>query len=449
MELAGSTIVHERAPAALPPSMREMLILSPYFPPSTVAGVHRARHLAKHLPATGWTPIVMCVDEMQHEHRLDPELAELVPSSTEILKCAALPANFSRLFGLGDITLRAWISIRRAIFQLMRRRDIKLVLITGAPFYPMMFAPAISRQFHLPVVLDFQDPWVSNWGSRQPLASKAGISHRLAKILEPRALRAAAFVTSVSAVQNAEMATRYPWFESSRMAAIPIGGDPDDFEFIRSRQQPLPDGILDPTKINLSFVGTYMPRSGALVRALFEAFASLRREQPSIGNVIRLNFVGTSNQPRASAKFGVMPLAYELGVGDAVKEIPERLPYLQALAVLALSDGVLLIGSDEPHYTASKIYPALMSGRPYLSIFHSESSGHAVLAKAGGGIALAFEGGADLSSLVPRIEEALIKLTSPRVAFEPANKGAYAVFEAPAIAKRFADVFRAVTNERR
>ena len=54
---------------------RVALILSPYFPPSTLAGVHRARHLAKHLPTGGWLPIVLCVDEASHEERLEPALS--------------------------------------------------------------------------------------------------------------------------------------------------------------------------------------------------------------------------------------------------------------------------------------------------------------------------------------------------------------------------------------
>src|SRR5215471_17851339 len=33
---------------------RSEVIVSPYFPRSTVAGVHRARHLAKHLAAAGY-----------------------------------------------------------------------------------------------------------------------------------------------------------------------------------------------------------------------------------------------------------------------------------------------------------------------------------------------------------------------------------------------------------
>ncbi len=81
--------------------MRTCIIVSPYFPPSTLAGVHRARYLAKHLPAAGWTPVVVAVDEAFHEERLDPGLAALVPASVEIVKVPALPKHVCRLLGLG------------------------------------------------------------------------------------------------------------------------------------------------------------------------------------------------------------------------------------------------------------------------------------------------------------------------------------------------------------
>ncbi len=48
--------------AAAPEAVRvssNVVIVSPYFPPSSLAGVHRARHLAKHLPSFGWHPIVV------------------------------------------------------------------------------------------------------------------------------------------------------------------------------------------------------------------------------------------------------------------------------------------------------------------------------------------------------------------------------------------------------
>jgi hypothetical protein len=72
-------------------SDRVAVIVSPFFPPSTLAGVHRARHLAKHLPAAGWQPIVLCVDEAGHEERLDPALAALFRASRSSKLARTLP----------------------------------------------------------------------------------------------------------------------------------------------------------------------------------------------------------------------------------------------------------------------------------------------------------------------------------------------------------------------
>ena len=69
---------------------RRCLIVSPHFPPSTVAGVHRARHLAKHLPAHGWEPVVIAVDPAQHVEAQDPELRGLVPAGLRIIETGAL-----------------------------------------------------------------------------------------------------------------------------------------------------------------------------------------------------------------------------------------------------------------------------------------------------------------------------------------------------------------------
>src|SRR5690349_14213932 len=123
---------------------RTVLIVSTFFPPSTLAGVHRARHLSKHLPAAGWAPIVLCVDESYHEQNLDPGLAGLVPEYVRIVKTTAVPARLTRGLGFGDLSLRAWHPLRRALIRLLKTRAVNAVLITGAPFYPMLFAPLIK-----------------------------------------------------------------------------------------------------------------------------------------------------------------------------------------------------------------------------------------------------------------------------------------------------------------
>lgn len=278
-------------------SFRRIAIVSPHFPPSTLAGVHRARHLAKHLPANGWQPTVICVDEAHHTEQLDHGLSRLLPPGLDIIKVGALPAHICRYAGIGDIGIRAFWPLKTAIDRLIIRTPVDAVLITGSPFYPMLLARHISKVHQIPVVLDFQDPWVSRWGETQSVRTKAGAAHALARVLEPKVLRHAAFVTSVSDVQNEELAARYPWLAPQRMAAIPIGGDPEDYDFLRSNPMSGGPFQLEPGAINFSFVGTIMPRTGPVLEQLIRALVKLRSQQPALADCIRLNFVGTSNQP--------------------------------------------------------------------------------------------------------------------------------------------------------
>lgn len=424
---------------------RTAIIVSPYFPPSTLAGVHRARHLAKHLPAAGWTPVVLCVDEAYHEELLDPGLAALVPASVTVVKVPALSQRLCRPLGLGEISLRAWKPMRRALLDLLAATPVGAVLITGSPYYPMLMATEIKQRFGVPVVLDFQDPWVSRWAAGQPRWSKVGISHRLALILEPKAVRAANFITSVSEVQNAEMAARYPWLDTSRMAAIPIGGDPDDYEVLRRQIEKR--SARQAEGVELSYVGTFMPRSEPLMRLFLRAFARARSLEPRIMGNVRLRFVGTSNQPNDTKSYRVRPLAEEIGVADAVYELPQRRPYAEALAILVRSDGVILIGSDEPHYSASKIYPALMSGRPFLSLFHRASSSHEILASIGGGAAFSFATPVELAALEAPISDALVTLVKSPSDLGVADPAAYAPYTAAAIARQYAAIFNRVSGQ--
>jgi hypothetical protein len=424
--------------------MRTVLIVSPHFPPSTLAGVHRARHLAKHLPAHGWRPIVVRAHERHYSEPGDPALAALVPEKLEQARTGALPTALCRLVGVGDIGLRALPYLRHAIARLIATERPAAVLITGSPFYPMLLARRIARQFHIPVVLDFQDPWVSAHGAARRPGSKGWAAHRIAVALEPQAVRHAGFITAVSDLQNDEMAARYPWLDRRRMAAIPIGGDPEDFAALRAA--PVASEVrLDPAFVNFSYVGTFLPRAGPLVEQLFAALAQLRRETPDLAARLRLHFVGTSNQPDGAGGARVLPYARAAGVADLVSEVPRRLPYLEALSLIAGSNSLLLIGSDEPHYTASKIYPALLSGRPYLSLFHALSSAHAILSSAKGGRAIAFSDAAELQATIPALAEALQRLAADPGSFGKVRLEAVAPYTAHEIAGRFAAVLDQVT----
>jgi len=424
---------------------RTAIIVSPYFVPSMLANIHRARHLAKHLPVFGWTPIILCVDEAYHEENLDTDLAALIPSTVEIIRTRALPARLTRAAGIGEISLRAWWPLRKSLFQLLKSRRPSVVLITGSPYFPMLFAQAIKRRFGTSVVLDFQDPWVSASGTTSPILSKAWIARRLAELLEPRALRGADYVTSVSEIQNEALAAHYPWLDASRMAAVAIGGDPDDFsvsaQLASDRQVSFEPGF-----IHLSYIGTFWPTVTPSVRVLLAAFRRLRTEMPEVGRRIRLNFIGTSAQPNGALNYQVKPLAEAEGVSDAIREIPQRVPYLSALSAMVRSDGLLLIGSNEPHYNASKIYPSLMSGRPFLSLFHRASQAHSIVCSAGGGCNLSFENLEELNKMQASLANGLKILATANDKLGKANPAVYAPYEARAIAGRYAEIFDLVSK---
>ena len=429
---------------------RRCLIVSPHFPPSMVAGVHRARHLAKHLPVHGWEPVVIAVDPAQHVEAQDPELRGLVPAGLRIIETGALPARWTAPLGLkGEIGLRGFWHLRRAIAREIRQTRPDAVLITGSPFYPLLLASWIKRSWGIPVVLDLQDPWASNEGAGRPRWSKGWIAHQLAVLLEPRALRGASWITTVSERQNAELAARYRWLDASRMSAIPIGGDPEDYAALRASAA-RPDTDTDTGRgtdpVTFSYVGTALPRAAPLLSILFEGLAQLRARAPQLAVRLRLQFVGTSNQPGHSDDYRVVPLAQAVGVADLVTEQPGRVPYLDALRILAGTHAVLMIGSDEPHYTASKIYPALMSGRPFLSVFHAASSAHAILSAAGGGAALAYTGEAGRQDVIAQVAAALEQLAVHPEQVGRADPAAFADFTAHAVAGRYASVFEALRS---
>jgi hypothetical protein len=421
------------AAAARAEAAKTLLIIAPHFPPATLAAVHRPRHLAKWLPTHGWTPVIIRVDERHYTETLDPHLAELVPQSVIQERVGALKASLTRKLGIADVSLRSYPAMRAAVARAVERYRPRVVLITGSPYYPMLMSGWIKRRFGVRVVLDFQDPWVSAWGATLPKWSKGGISHRLAMALEPRALRHADYVTSVSERQNEEMAARYPWLDATRMADIPIGGDPEDFDALADErgETASADGGY------IVYVGSMWPKAEPVVDRLVAAIAAYGAG----GGRIPIRFVGTDPRLNDAPQAQLAHLFAKHGTGSIAMEEAGRVPFVEALSIMKKARALILFGSDESHYTASKIYPALMSGRPYLSLFRADSSAHRTLSAAGGGIAIGFRSLEHLDEIVPEIASALERLAKHAQPFPRADPTSYAEFTAAAVSRRYAQIF--------
>jgi hypothetical protein len=366
-----------------------VLMVSPHFPPDPSAGAHRVRLLAPHLPKHGWEPTVLTVDPRDCEGRLDRELALLVPPELRVVRCRAWPARATRRLGVGDLGLRAFTGLRHAAIDLLGRERFDALFITIYPTYPALLGPLLKRRFGIPFVLDYQDPWVGAWGlsvgagpnGRAELKSR--LSRALATRLEPRVVRAADAITAVSVETYEAVRRRHPDLARTPCEAIPLGGEPRDFtgglgHTGRARS------LFDPAdgRVHVVAVGTLLPLGFETLRAVLGAAALLRDRRPDLYARLRLHFVGTSNQTNAEARPRVTPVARDLGVVDCVTEVAPRIGYRDALAAQIRASAILLMGSSEAHYTASKLYPALLARRPVLAVFHEASSVVEILRRA-------------------------------------------------------------------
>jgi hypothetical protein len=358
--------------------MRRALMITPHFPPDSSAAAHRVRLLAPHLPEAGWTPTIVTVEPEGYEGRLDRGLEALVSSSLRVVRARAWPPDWTRRIGLGDLGVRAWTGLARACRAELSRERYDVLFITVYPVYPALLGSRLKAEFRLPFVLDYQDPWVGAWGltvgggagGRPDWKSRA--SRALGAWLEPRAVAAADALTAVSQGTIDGIVDRIPAAARKPCGIIPLGFEPDDFDHLRA--QPLSTSPFDASDglVHLCYVGTLLPTGVETLRLLLSAVRRARDRHPATGR-LRLHFFGTSNQSTGD-RFRVRPVAEACGVGDITTEMPGRLDYLDALSVLTHASAIVLLGSSEPHYTASKLYPALLARRPILALFHESSS---------------------------------------------------------------------------
>jgi hypothetical protein len=191
-------------------------------------------------------------------------------------------------------------------------------------------------------------------------------------MLEQRTYRRAAGFMCVSARYLSELARRYPWFAGKPQQTIGFGTTTADFALARTRAGGCLLGDRRPDEIRLVYTGAAGPIMAPALQVLFAALHSYRERVPAATR-FRFHFLGTSYAAKGMGLPSVLPLARASGVDDLVSEVPDRLGYLDSLRCLLEADALLLLGSSDPAYSASKLYPYFLSNRPILSLVLRDS----------------------------------------------------------------------------
>jgi hypothetical protein len=343
--------------------MKTILIIYPHWPPSNLAGVHRARLIANFLPNFGWNPLVLTVHPDYYEEKHDWDLLKTVSPKIEVLTVKAIKVRKPRI--VGDIGLRGYFQLKKAALKQIKERPVDFIWIPIPSFYMALLGRQLHEKTLKPYGIDYIDPWVRDISNRKGIRSLLSIF--AAKILEPYAIKKAALISGVAEAYFKPAIKRNFKNKQPVQVAMPYGFDPND-HLIKL------DAIQFPWSnctdcLPFIYAGAFLPKSGFFIDLLFKALASLV-DKGIFDKRIRLYFIGTGNYSHKS----ITDYAVENSVDQYVVEIRDRFPFLHILNFLSAAKGVLLIGSTEKHYTASKTFQVILSGKPVFAILHAQST---------------------------------------------------------------------------
>ncbi|MCZ4409352.1 glycosyltransferase family 4 protein [Cryomorphaceae bacterium 1068] len=206
--------------------MKNLLIITYYWPPAGGAGVQRWLKFSKYLPEFGWHPIILTVDPDQASYpQRDESLLKEVGDEVEVFRTKSFEplqlyakaagkervpyggfsneksnSSFSRFlrgnFFIPDAR-RGWnrFAIAKAK-EIISSREIDCVITTGPPQSTHLIGLSLKRQLGIKWGVDLRDPWTDIYYNEKMLRTQWA-ENRDAK-LEKQTLQEADFCITVS-----------------------------------------------------------------------------------------------------------------------------------------------------------------------------------------------------------------------------------------------------------
>jgi len=213
--------------------MREVLIISYFYPPCTLTAAQRPAGWVKHLPQFGYKPIVITrnwdVPLSKPEDQLRKAGDELLIEKTDTYEVHYLPYRASfrdRLFNSKNLFLKKCsklFTFMNSIGEnysnrfipfgdfydyaegLIQKHTFTTVLITGNPFVQFRFGYLLTNKYHIPWIADYRDDWTTS-EIIKPKGKFERFIHRLHQKAERKWVGTASLITSVSPVYTKRIA---------------------------------------------------------------------------------------------------------------------------------------------------------------------------------------------------------------------------------------------------
>jgi glycosyltransferase involved in cell wall biosynthesis len=352
-------------------SLRNLLIVSPHFPPTDAVDMHRVRMNARHYESHGWRPHVLAVDPAQVVRQLDVRLSRTVPNDIEIFRTSALSSAALKPLGVSDISLRAMASMARRGDDIIARKKIDLVFISTTAFMSMRLGARWLRRFGTPFVLDFQDPWFTAPPSSIP-HRRQGLKHRLMRrmhaLVEARSVPHASGLIAVSDAYLEALRRVYPTLADVPSETIPFGYSAADFDVANKLGEPWRPFAVSQQKAPLAiYAGRIDEDMLPAIDTLFQFMHAVPADAPGALSQLTAGFLGTGYLREGNPR-KLEPRAEAAGLQARIAEKPDRVAMLDAVSTLLAADLLILLGSADLAYQPSKLFQLMATKKPILCI---------------------------------------------------------------------------------
>ena len=314
--------------------MRNVLFIAYDFPPGRGIGAGlRSAYFVRHLPAFGWNPDVVALENGQTGQ---PDVVRLASATPWQRPYEVTPYGWA-------FALRRWLKASRG-----RRWD--LVYVSCPPYPQALAAAAYARRQALPLVVDFRDAW-----SLDPYQEGSRLKRALYRYVFPHLERRLLSGTSLLLLNTPSALAAYQGAypeQAPRMAHLPNGFDEAAFTGCRGPAEG------NDRAMHLLYAGRF-GIGGRSPQRLLDALEQSR----SRGCQLVLDIVG--RQPA-----GVM---VEIGAAEAAGLVRtfDEVAYTRATEMMCQADGLALIqapSAGSVQAVAGKTYDYLRSGRPVFAV---------------------------------------------------------------------------------
>ena len=338
----------------------DLLAVSFAYPPSALPRAVQVSRLLKNLHAR---TTLVCADHDEKDVRKDQTL--VAESEACLAHCIRVPFAHRGLQRLASRVayrldlpaidkvpdhFRSWKpAVISAVDSFCRAQNyVPDVLATfGFPMSNHLIGLKLKRRLGVPWVAHFSDPWVDN-----PFRRQDPLTRRLNLSLESRVLEVADRLIFTSEETLDLVMSKYAGSLRRKARVLPHSYDAEQFPARANGK----DG-----RLIIRYLGDlYTPRSP---EPLFRAVAQMLNEPPFLNCDVRFEIVGKMYELNLDA-MGLDALP------EGVISLKSSVKYLDSLALMANSDGLLVIDApaDLSVFLPSKLIDYVGAGRPILGI---------------------------------------------------------------------------------